>query len=173
VGDAAGSDVNIGAGTITCNYDGAHKHRTVIEDDVHIGSDVQLIAPVTVGKGATIGAGATITDDVPPGGLTLTVKKAGHQARLEAPAQEVARRAGLRSRHDGERGYAFGGEQLAHRYADRDRHGRERDRLHHDRYGGIHPQRSSPEGVGSWFTQVRRSCRLFQPGPMRQARYQG
>ena len=76
VGDASvGSDVNIGAGTITCNYDGAHKHRTVIEDDVHIGSDVQLIAPVTVGKGATIGAGATITDDVPPGGLTLTVKK--------------------------------------------------------------------------------------------------
>jgi bifunctional UDP-N-acetylglucosamine pyrophosphorylase/glucosamine-1-phosphate N-acetyltransferase len=76
VGDATvGSDVNIGAGTITCNYDGAHKHRTVIEDDVHIGSDVQLIAPVTVGKGATVGAGATITADVPPGGLTLTQKK--------------------------------------------------------------------------------------------------
>jgi bifunctional UDP-N-acetylglucosamine pyrophosphorylase/glucosamine-1-phosphate N-acetyltransferase len=64
--------VNIGAGTITCNYDGARKHRTVIEDDVHIGSDVQLVAPVTVGKGATIGAGATIFKDVPPGGLTLT-----------------------------------------------------------------------------------------------------
>ncbi len=76
VGDSTvGSDVNIGAGTITCNYDGAQKHRTVIEDDVHIGSDVQLIAPVTVGKGATIAAGATITDDVPPGGLTLTQKK--------------------------------------------------------------------------------------------------
>jgi bifunctional UDP-N-acetylglucosamine pyrophosphorylase/glucosamine-1-phosphate N-acetyltransferase len=76
VGDSSvGSDVNIGAGTITCNYDGARKHRTVIEDDVHIGSDVQLIAPVTVGRGATIGAGATITDDVPPGGLTLTQKK--------------------------------------------------------------------------------------------------
>ena len=76
VGDSSvGSDVNIGAGTITCNYDGARKHRTVIEDDVHIGSDVQLIAPVTVGKGATIAAGATITDDVPPGGLTLTEKK--------------------------------------------------------------------------------------------------
>jgi bifunctional UDP-N-acetylglucosamine pyrophosphorylase/glucosamine-1-phosphate N-acetyltransferase len=70
-----GDDVNIGAGTITCNYDGANKHRTVIEDDVHIGSDVQLVAPVTVGKGATIGAGATITKDVPPGGLTLTEKK--------------------------------------------------------------------------------------------------
>jgi bifunctional UDP-N-acetylglucosamine pyrophosphorylase/glucosamine-1-phosphate N-acetyltransferase len=76
IGDSTvGSAVNIGAGTITCNYDGAYKHRTVIEDDVHIGSDVQLIAPVTVGKGATIAAGATITDDVPPGGLTLTQKK--------------------------------------------------------------------------------------------------
>jgi bifunctional UDP-N-acetylglucosamine pyrophosphorylase/glucosamine-1-phosphate N-acetyltransferase len=76
VGDSSvGADVNIGAGTITCNYDGARKHRTVIEDDVHIGSDVQLIAPVTVGRGATIAAGATITDDVPPGGLTLTQKK--------------------------------------------------------------------------------------------------
>ena len=76
VGDSSvGSDVNIGAGTITCNYDGANKHRTIIEDDVHIGSDVQLVAPVKVGKGATIGAGATITKDVPPGGLTLTEKK--------------------------------------------------------------------------------------------------
>jgi len=73
VGDSTvGRNVNIGAGTITCNYDGAHKHRTVIEDDVHIGSDVQLIAPVTIGKGATIGAGATITKDAPPGELTLT-----------------------------------------------------------------------------------------------------
>jgi len=76
IGDSSvGSAVNIGAGTITCNYDGANKHRTVIEDDVHIGSDVQLVAPVTVGKGATIGAGATIVKDVPPGGLTLTEKK--------------------------------------------------------------------------------------------------
>jgi len=76
IGDSTvGKDVNVGAGTITCNYDGANKHRTVIEDDVHIGSDVQLVAPVTVGKGATVGAGATITRDVPPGGLTLTEKK--------------------------------------------------------------------------------------------------
>ncbi|MGZ5040457.1 MAG: bifunctional UDP-N-acetylglucosamine diphosphorylase/glucosamine-1-phosphate N-acetyltransferase GlmU [Usitatibacter sp.] len=76
VGDSSvGSAVNIGAGTITCNYDGASKHRTVIEDDVHIGSDVQLVAPVTVGKGATIAAGATIVKDVPPGGLTLTEAK--------------------------------------------------------------------------------------------------
>jgi bifunctional UDP-N-acetylglucosamine pyrophosphorylase/glucosamine-1-phosphate N-acetyltransferase len=76
VGDSTvGRQVNIGAGTITCNYDGAYKHRTVIEDDVHVGSDVQLIAPVTIGKGATIAAGATITRDVPPGGLTLTQKQ--------------------------------------------------------------------------------------------------
>ena len=76
VGDSSvGKDVNIGAGTITCNYDGANKHRTVIGDDVHIGSDVQLVAPVKVGKGATIGAGATITKDVPPGVLAITEKK--------------------------------------------------------------------------------------------------
>jgi bifunctional UDP-N-acetylglucosamine pyrophosphorylase/glucosamine-1-phosphate N-acetyltransferase len=76
VGDTTvGRDVNIGAGTITCNYDGANKHRTVIEDNVHIGSDVQLVAPLTVGAGSTIGAGATISKDVPPGGLTLTEKK--------------------------------------------------------------------------------------------------
>jgi bifunctional UDP-N-acetylglucosamine pyrophosphorylase/glucosamine-1-phosphate N-acetyltransferase len=76
VGDSTvGSAVNIGAGTITCNYDGANKHRTVIEDDVHIGSDVQLVAPVTVGRGATIGAGTTVFKDVPPGGLTLNPKK--------------------------------------------------------------------------------------------------
>ncbi len=73
VGDAlVGREVNIGAGTITCNYDGAHKHRTVIEDEAFIGSDTQLVAPVTVGKGATIGAGSTITRDAPPGGLTLS-----------------------------------------------------------------------------------------------------
>jgi len=73
VGDATvGSRVNIGAGTITCNYDGANKHRTVIEDDAFIGSDTQLVAPVTVGAGATIGAGSTITKDTPPGELTLS-----------------------------------------------------------------------------------------------------
>jgi bifunctional UDP-N-acetylglucosamine pyrophosphorylase/glucosamine-1-phosphate N-acetyltransferase len=75
VGDTTvGKKVNIGAGTITCNYDGANKHRTVIEDEVHIGSDVQLIAPVTIGKGADIGAGTTVWKDVPPGGLTLNEK---------------------------------------------------------------------------------------------------
>jgi bifunctional UDP-N-acetylglucosamine pyrophosphorylase/glucosamine-1-phosphate N-acetyltransferase len=68
IGDAiVGANVNIGAGTITCNYDGAAKHRTVIEDDVHIGSDTQLVAPVTIGRGATIGAGTTVWKDVPRG----------------------------------------------------------------------------------------------------------
>lgn len=73
LGDASiGSRVNIGAGTITCNYDGAEKHRTVIEDDAFIGSDTQLVAPVTVGKGATLGAGTTLTHDAPPNELTLS-----------------------------------------------------------------------------------------------------
>ncbi len=73
VGDATvGSRVNIGAGTITCNYDGANKFRTVIEDDVFIGSDTQLVAPVTVGRGATIGAGTTLTKDAPADKLTLS-----------------------------------------------------------------------------------------------------
>jgi bifunctional UDP-N-acetylglucosamine pyrophosphorylase/glucosamine-1-phosphate N-acetyltransferase len=76
VGDATvGSRVNIGAGTITCNYDGANKFRTVIEDDAFIGSDSQLVAPVTVGKGATIGAGTTLTKDAPAGKLTISRPK--------------------------------------------------------------------------------------------------
>lgn len=73
VGDATvGSRVNVGAGTITCNYDGANKHRTIIEDDVFIGSDTQLIAPVRVEKGATLGAGTTLTKDAPADQLTVT-----------------------------------------------------------------------------------------------------
>lgn len=73
IGDATvGSKVNIGAGTITCNYDGVNKFRTVIEDGAFIGSDTQLIAPVTVGKNATIGAGSTITRDSPENQLTLS-----------------------------------------------------------------------------------------------------
>ena len=67
-----GRDVNIGAGTITCNYDGTHKHRTVIENGVFIGSDTQLVAPVRVGKGAYVGAGSTITKDVPAGSLAVS-----------------------------------------------------------------------------------------------------
>jgi bifunctional UDP-N-acetylglucosamine pyrophosphorylase/glucosamine-1-phosphate N-acetyltransferase len=72
LGDATvGADVNVGAGTITCNYDGVHKHRTVIEDGAFIGSDSQLVAPVTVGKGAYVGAGSSIVEDVPPGALGI------------------------------------------------------------------------------------------------------
>jgi bifunctional UDP-N-acetylglucosamine pyrophosphorylase/glucosamine-1-phosphate N-acetyltransferase len=73
IGDAdVGADVNIGAGTITCNYDGVNKHKTTIEDGVFIGSDTQLVAPVRVGKGAYVGAGSTITKDVPPDALALS-----------------------------------------------------------------------------------------------------
>ncbi len=73
VGDAViGRRVNVGAGTITCNYDGANKHKTIIEDDVFIGSDTQLVAPVTVGRGATLGAGTTLTKDAPPDALTVS-----------------------------------------------------------------------------------------------------
>ena len=76
IGDATiGSRVNVGAGTITCNYDGVNKSRTVIEDDAFIGSDSQLIAPVTVGKGATLGAGTTLTKDAPAGKLTISRSK--------------------------------------------------------------------------------------------------
>lgn len=72
IGDSViGKSVNIGAGTITCNYDGKNKFKTIIEDDAFIGSDTQLIAPVTVGKGATIAAGSTITKDAPAGQLTF------------------------------------------------------------------------------------------------------
>ena len=73
VGDAeVGARVNIGAGTITCNYDGANKSKTVIEDDAFIGSDTQLVAPVRVGKGATLGAGTTLTKDAPADSLTVS-----------------------------------------------------------------------------------------------------
>jgi bifunctional UDP-N-acetylglucosamine pyrophosphorylase/glucosamine-1-phosphate N-acetyltransferase len=73
IGDAeVGKDVNIGAGTITCNYDGVNKHQTVLEDGVFIGSDTQLVAPVRVGRGAYVGAGSTITKDVPPDSLALS-----------------------------------------------------------------------------------------------------
>jgi bifunctional UDP-N-acetylglucosamine pyrophosphorylase/glucosamine-1-phosphate N-acetyltransferase len=76
VGDAdVGERVNIGAGTITCNYDGVNKHRTTIEDDAFIGSDTQLVAPVRVGKGATLGAGTTLTRDAPAGQLTVSRAK--------------------------------------------------------------------------------------------------
>jgi bifunctional UDP-N-acetylglucosamine pyrophosphorylase / glucosamine-1-phosphate N-acetyltransferase len=73
IGDAnIGKNVNIGAGTITCNYDGAVKHQTQIEEDVFVGSNTALIAPIRIQKGATIGAGSTLNKDVPPGKLTLS-----------------------------------------------------------------------------------------------------
>ena len=73
LGDSViGGNVNVGAGTITCNYDGANKHQTVIEDDVFIGSDTQLVAPVTIGRGATIGAGSTVTKNAPADSLTVS-----------------------------------------------------------------------------------------------------
>lgn len=76
VGDASvGKRVNIGAGTITCNYDGLNKHQTIIEDDVFIGSDTQLVAPVKVGRGATLGAGTTLTKDAPANQLTVSRTK--------------------------------------------------------------------------------------------------
>jgi len=81
LGDATiGEKVNIGAGTITCNYDGTHKHQTVIEDGAFIGSDTQLVAPITVRKGAYVGTGTTIRGDVPPGALAVS---AGKQRNIE------------------------------------------------------------------------------------------
>jgi bifunctional UDP-N-acetylglucosamine pyrophosphorylase/glucosamine-1-phosphate N-acetyltransferase len=90
IGDSTvGSRVNIGAGTITCNYDGANKFRTIIEDDAFIGSDTQLVAPVRVGKGATIGAGSTITKDAPPGELTLSRSKQVSISGWQRPVKQA------------------------------------------------------------------------------------
>jgi len=73
VGDAEiGRDVNVGAGTITCNYDGANKHLTVLEDGVFIGSNAALVAPIRIGKNATVGAGSTLSKDVPDNSLAFT-----------------------------------------------------------------------------------------------------
>ncbi|MHB1236354.1 MAG: bifunctional UDP-N-acetylglucosamine diphosphorylase/glucosamine-1-phosphate N-acetyltransferase GlmU [Gallionella sp.] len=89
IGDSTvGSRVNVGAGTITCNYDGVNKHRTVIEDDVFIGSDTQLVAPVTVGKGSTIGAGSTITRNTPGNELTLSRSKQVTVAGWKRPTKK-------------------------------------------------------------------------------------
>ncbi len=90
IGDTSvGRDVNVGAGTIVCNYDGANKHRTVIEDDVHIGSDVQLVAPITIAKGATIGAGTTVWKDTPPGGLVTNEKVQRHRPDWTRPQKKA------------------------------------------------------------------------------------
>jgi bifunctional UDP-N-acetylglucosamine pyrophosphorylase/glucosamine-1-phosphate N-acetyltransferase len=81
LGDATiGAKVNVGAGTITCNYDGANKHPTIIEDGAFIGSDTQLIAPVRIGKGAYVAAGSSITGDVPDGALGIA---RGRQTNVE------------------------------------------------------------------------------------------
>jgi bifunctional UDP-N-acetylglucosamine pyrophosphorylase/glucosamine-1-phosphate N-acetyltransferase len=86
LGDATiGANVNIGAGTITCNYDGEKKSPTIIEDGAFIGSDTQLIAPVRVGQGAYVGSGATIRQDVPAGALAVT---AGRQRNIDGWAEE-------------------------------------------------------------------------------------
>ena len=83
-----GANVNIGAGTITCNYDGANKHKTIIEDDVFVGSDTQLVAPVRVAKGATLGAGSTITRDVGEDELVLTRVRQHHITGWHRPVKQ-------------------------------------------------------------------------------------
>jgi len=89
IGDAeVGARVNIGAGTITCNYDGAAKHRTVIEDESFIGSDATLVAPVTIGKGSYIGAGSTISKSTPPGQLTVARAKQVSLPNWKAPRKK-------------------------------------------------------------------------------------
>ncbi len=88
VGDAEiGSNVNVGAGTITCNYDGANKHKTVIDDGAFIGSNSSLVAPVRVGKGATVGAGSSVSRDVPDGSLCLTRAPRKDVANWERPVK--------------------------------------------------------------------------------------
>jgi len=90
IGDAqVGARVNVGAGTITCNFDGAHKHRTVIEDDCFIGSDATLVAPVTIAKGSYVGAGSTISKDTPPGQLTVARAR-----QVSLPAWKAPKRKG-------------------------------------------------------------------------------
>lgn len=89
LGDAQiGDRVNIGAGTITCNYDGANKHPTVIEDEAFIGSDSQLVAPVTIGAGATVGAGSTITRKVPAGHLAVSRQRQTHVEGWRRPRKK-------------------------------------------------------------------------------------
>ncbi|NNF52011.1 MAG: bifunctional UDP-N-acetylglucosamine diphosphorylase/glucosamine-1-phosphate N-acetyltransferase GlmU [Gammaproteobacteria bacterium] len=90
VGDSeVGQRVNVGAGTITCNYDGAYKHRTVIGDDAFIGSGVQLVAPVRVGSGATIGAGTVVTRDAPDGKLTVGRARQGTVEGWRRPVKKL------------------------------------------------------------------------------------
>jgi len=92
IGDAEiGQGVNVGAGTITCNYDGANKHKTEIGDNASLGSNVNLVAPVTVGEGATIGAGSTITKSAPAGGLTIERAKQTNIPGWKRPTKKDAK----------------------------------------------------------------------------------
>jgi bifunctional UDP-N-acetylglucosamine pyrophosphorylase/glucosamine-1-phosphate N-acetyltransferase len=89
VGDAiVGSRVNYGAGSITANYDGANKHRSVIGDDVHVGSNCVLVAPITIGDGATIGGGSTIVKEAPAGQLTVARAPQVSIARWQRPRRK-------------------------------------------------------------------------------------
>jgi bifunctional UDP-N-acetylglucosamine pyrophosphorylase/glucosamine-1-phosphate N-acetyltransferase len=94
LGDAdIGARTNVGCGTITCNYDGYVKSRTTVEEDVFIGSDTQLVAPVRIGRGAVIGAGTTVYEDVPPGALALTrTKQTTHEGYVEKKRARMAAR---------------------------------------------------------------------------------
>lgn len=90
LGDATvGERVNYGAGSITANYDGANKHRTIIEADVHVGSNCVLVAPITIGAGGTVGAGSTLSKDAPPGALSVARGKAISIAKWQRPAKQV------------------------------------------------------------------------------------
>jgi bifunctional UDP-N-acetylglucosamine pyrophosphorylase / glucosamine-1-phosphate N-acetyltransferase len=84
-----GERVNYGAGSITANYDGANKHRTIIEADVHIGSNCVLVAPITIGAGGTVGAGSTLSKDAPPGALSVARGKAISIAKWQRPAKQA------------------------------------------------------------------------------------
>ena len=98
VGDSiVGARVNIGAGTITCNYDGVNKHQTIIEDDVFIGSDTQLVAPIRVGRGATLGAGTTLTKDAPPNQLTVSRAKQ-ISLQWQRPVKKVATKKSVKAK---------------------------------------------------------------------------
>ncbi|MCP3674793.1 MAG: bifunctional N-acetylglucosamine-1-phosphate uridyltransferase/glucosamine-1-phosphate acetyltransferase, partial [Gammaproteobacteria bacterium] len=89
IGDSEiGKNVNVGAGTITCNYDGANKHKTVLEDGVFVGSDTQLVAPVRIGKGVTIAAGTTVTADVSADSLVISRIKQREIANWKRPVKK-------------------------------------------------------------------------------------
>jgi len=116
-GDAeVGAGVNVGAGSITCNYDGVRKNRTVIEDDAFIGSDTMFVAPVRIGKGASTGAGAVVKKDVPPGGLAVGVParnlSRGRRAEMEAERAEDERHPSPKgsARESGGAGQSKGGQ---------------------------------------------------------------